>query len=156
MKGSAPRQREVVPAMVGVAGHVSHGKSSLIQLMTGCRMNRAWRNPALPAGVVLLVLGLGNWAVSCSRIAEYEPRANTVPSSPRVESLADFSELTPRTNTTLLKRLKRDMADYTVAGAKLDFYRVVQSGGRLLSALGLVLITAALAHSWRKRGRAAR
>jgi len=40
MTGTVPRQPEVVPAMVGVAGHVSHGKSSLIQLMTGCRMNR--------------------------------------------------------------------------------------------------------------------
>jgi len=40
MTGKAPRQPEVVPAMIGVAGHVSHGKSSLIQLMTGCRMNR--------------------------------------------------------------------------------------------------------------------
>ena len=115
-------------------------------------MDRAWRNPALPIGVVLLVLGLGNWVVSCNRIAEYEPRASTVARETSVQSLADYSELTPRTNATLLKRMNRGMAEYTVAGAKLDIYRVVQSGGRLLATVGLLLITSARAYTWRKRG----
>ncbi|MHC5056354.1 MAG: selenocysteine-specific translation elongation factor [Planctomycetota bacterium] len=35
-----PKQPEIVHAMVGTAGHVSHGKSTLVEILTGCRMNR--------------------------------------------------------------------------------------------------------------------
>ncbi len=35
-----PKTPEIVHAMLGTAGHVSHGKSTLVEILTGCRMNR--------------------------------------------------------------------------------------------------------------------
>jgi selenocysteine-specific elongation factor len=34
------RKREIVHVMVGTAGHVSHGKSTLVEILTGCSVNR--------------------------------------------------------------------------------------------------------------------
>ena len=31
---------QVVNAMIGTAGHVHHGKSALVEILTGCAMNR--------------------------------------------------------------------------------------------------------------------
>ena len=31
---------DIVHAMIGTAGHVSHGKSTLVEILTGCQMNR--------------------------------------------------------------------------------------------------------------------
>jgi selenocysteine-specific elongation factor len=35
-----PKTPEIVHAMLGTAGHVSHGKSTLVEILTGCQMNR--------------------------------------------------------------------------------------------------------------------
>ncbi len=35
-----PKNPEIIHAMVGTAGHVSHGKSTLVEILAGCRMNR--------------------------------------------------------------------------------------------------------------------
>ena len=115
---------------------------------SACRMDGQWRNPALAVGFVLLVLGVGNWLVSASKIAEYTPRASVSSDEDSVVSLEEFPELSARTNRPLLQRLDRGDADYSVADAKLDFYRVVESGGRLLSVAGMLLLTGALARGW--------
>ena len=115
-------------------------------------MQLVWWNPALAAGVVLLVLGVGNWMVSANRTAEHALRARAVVSDEPVPPLDDFVDLTPETNRTLLKRLSRADADYTFADAKLDCYQVVESGRRMLSFAGLRLITGALVQSWWRRG----
>ena len=36
MTGIATRERDILPVMVGTAGHVDHGKTELIRLLTGC------------------------------------------------------------------------------------------------------------------------
>jgi len=115
-------------------------------------MDRLGRNPALPIGFVLLVLGAGNWIVSANRITEYASRVTPVGGSAHAGQLEDFPELSPRTNETLLKRLNRGYVNYSVVDAKLDFYEVVASGGRVLSLIGMLLITAALVQGWRSRG----
>jgi hypothetical protein len=114
-------------------------------------MEHSWRNPALIIGFVLLVLGIGNWLVSANKIAEYAPHRDTNSTDEEVTSLDDFPQLNRWTNTTLLKRLNRGDANYTLAGAKSDFYHVVESGGRILTFIGLLLMTGALVHNWRRR-----
>lgn len=113
-------------------------------------MSGFWRHPALPVGIVLLVLGLGNAIASVSKLAEYERRVHgPVPlDHPALEGL---EHLTMRTNATLLDRLHRRPADYGRAEAKRDFYAVVHSGGRLIAALGVLLIGVALLRHWRHR-----
>lgn len=114
-------------------------------------MSRVWRTPLLPTGIALFVLGVGNWVLSHNKIVEYTERAR--PSNSRIPptSFREFSELTARTNATLLEPLHRGIADYSDVEAKLDFYRVVQGGGRALVFLGLLLVT--LAFLWARRQR---
>jgi hypothetical protein len=114
-------------------------------------MEHPWRNPALLIGFVLLVLGVGNWLVSANKIAEYAPREATTSTDDGGTPLDDFPQLTRWTSSTLLKRLNRGDVDYTLAGAKSDFYHVVESGGRLLAFIGLLLMTVALVQNWRHR-----
>jgi hypothetical protein len=114
-------------------------------------MEHAWRNPALGVGFVLLVLGVGNWLVSANKIEEYAPRETTTSTTSDEAPLDDFPPLNRWTNATLLKRLNRGDVNYTVAEAKSDFYHVVESGGRLLTFIGLLLMTGALVQNWRHR-----
>jgi len=110
-----------------------------------------WRSPLLAVGVVLVVLGLGNWLVSRNKIVEYSQRVDTGGSIDRVGNLAEFPRLTPRTNATLLARLHRGLTDYTFSSAKLDLYQVINGGGLILSLLGLVLIGLAIVRTWLER-----
>ena len=114
-------------------------------------MQGFWRHPALPAGIVLLVLGLGNWMVSRDKILEYERRSRAPGVVEGSGSLEGFTRLTPRTNAMLLERLHRRLGDYGVADAKRDFYTVVQSGGRLIAVVGLLLVGVGLLQRWRDR-----
>ena len=113
-------------------------------------MDGFWRNPALPVGIVLLVLGLGNAIASHSKLVEYERRAGG-PAPLERPQLDGFQRLTARTSATLLDRLHRRRSDYGVVDAKRDFYTVVHSGGRFIAVLGLLLIGVALLQRWRQR-----
>jgi hypothetical protein len=114
-------------------------------------MHAFWRYPALPVGVVLLVLGLGNWVASHGKIAEYERRMQEPDLIEGPIALDGFTHLTPRTNATLLERLHPHFGTYSVAAARRDFYTVVQSGGRIIGVIGLLLIGVGLLQRWRER-----
>ena len=110
-------------------------------------MKRWWFTPALPVGLALLSLGIGNWVISHGKIVEYTQHArpsNTIVAPP---SLSEFPELSPRTNATLLERLHRRGSDYTDVDAKIEFYTVVESGGRVLTFIGMLTITLAFLRS---------
>jgi hypothetical protein len=109
---------------------------------------RTRRNPLTPIGVVLLLLGIGNWYTGIDKIAEYE-RALAMPAAPpAVEAAEDYPDLTPRSRATLLRALGPQASDDAAVRAKLDFYRVVHTGGRVLTLLGLCLAAAGLIRSW--------
>ncbi len=114
-------------------------------------MQGFWRHPALPIGILLLVLGLGNWMGSRSKVLEYERRARAPELVERTGSVEGFKRLTPRTSATVLERLHHRLGDYGVADAKRDFYTVVSSGGRLIAVIGLLLIGIGLLQRWRER-----
>lgn len=106
------------------------------------------RNPFLPIGIVLVVLGFGNWYTGLSKSVEYERllSAGTLPAP--IEDFDEFRELNADTNATLLRTLQRGSDESTIIYAKLDFYRVVQSGGRMLVLLGFFSAAAGMIHSW--------
>ncbi len=106
------------------------------------------RSRVLPVGMVFLVLGLGNWSVSHNKIVEYTQRSRAGNSIDSVTTFTDFPELSARTNGTVLERLHHGPTEYTFTAAKLDFYRVVEGGGRAFALVGLVLIGIALVQSW--------
>jgi len=114
-------------------------------------MISSWRHPALPVGVLLVILGLGNWAVSRDKLFEYGHRIASTDNLAPAGTLADYPELDPRTNATLLERLHKGAPDYSFTAAKLDFYTVVQSGGRLLALVGLLIASVAVVRGWRDR-----
>jgi len=104
---------------------------------------RFWKHPLLPIGLVLLVVGIGNWWISRGKLAEYTQRMQAA--APVTSGdLSDFRELDSRTNATLLRRLHRAPAARGMAAAKRDFYALVNNGGRLIALLGLALATAGL------------
>jgi hypothetical protein len=109
------------------------------------------RDSLLPIGLLLIVIGFGNWYTGVDKGAEYERllAAGNLPTS--VDDYEDFRYLTARTTATLLGPLQRGSDEYTLANAKLDFYKVVQSGGRMLMLLGLFCSAAGAIRLWQRR-----
>jgi hypothetical protein len=102
----------------------------------------------LPVGVLLMVLGAGNWYTGISKGAEHEAllAAGNIPTT--AASFDEFPELSARTTATLLQRLQRGSDQETLISTKLDFYRVVLTGGRMLTILGLFCSLAGLIRTW--------
>jgi len=101
----------------------------------------------IPIGLVLLLLGVGNWYTGISKITEYERVVAAATLPPAGGTAEDFPELTARTRTTLLRALGPAGDEDTAVRAKLDFYRVVHSGGRIVTLLGLCVGAAGLIRS---------
>ena len=113
----------------------------------------AFRNPVLPIGIVLVVLGFGNWYTGRGKAHEYELLLDARHMPANVADFAEFPELTERTNATLLAPLQRGGDESDFVSAKLDFYRVVQSGGRIIMLAGLFCAAAGLIHAWYRQRR---
>ena len=107
-----------------------------------------WRSPVVPIGLVLLLLGAGNWYTGWRKIVEYQSLLERGVAPAAVQEFADFSALTARTNAMLLAPLQNVSRDYTFTHARLDFYQVVRSGGRVLMLAGLLLIATGLGRTW--------
>ena len=76
-----------------------------------------WRYAALPIGLVLIVLGAGNWSVSAPKVAEYTRRASAPEPIDTRASFDEFERLTARTNSGVLEGLHRGSGDYRDADA---------------------------------------
>jgi hypothetical protein len=106
------------------------------------------RHPLLPVGVVLVVLGFGNWYTGMDKSREYMHTLAAGDHSPPIDDFDDFRELNAHTTATLLSSLQRGGDESSIVHAKLDFYQVVQSGGRMLILLGLFCAAAGVIRSW--------
>ena len=108
----------------------------------------ALRNPLLPIGVLLVIIGFGNWYTGIDKGSEYEDLLATGKIPVTEAPFEDFSELSAHTTATLLGPLQRGSDQHTLVSTKLDFYKVAQSGGRILILLGLFCAAAGLIRSW--------
>lgn len=106
------------------------------------------RSPLLPIGLLLVVLGLGNWYTGKTRGAEHERLLATGNIPVLAARFDEFQELNARTTATLLKPLQRGSDQHALIGTKLDFYKVVQSGGHMLVLLGLFCAGAGVVRTW--------
>ncbi|MBI3781874.1 MAG: hypothetical protein HY270_00580 [Deltaproteobacteria bacterium] len=97
---------------------------------------------------MLVLLGLGNWYTGHSQVAEHERllAAGNIPA--RVEQFDEFRELTARTNASLLRPFQGREDARSLINDKLDFYRVLLTGGRILTLMGLFTSAAGLIHSF--------
>lgn len=95
-----------------------------------------FRQPLVPIGLVLMVLGAGNWYAGLEKIEEHERLLAARRRPPHRATFDDFPNLTERTNEGLLRGFQGGSDTAELAGVKLDFYRVVHTGGRVLFLLG--------------------
>ncbi len=93
-----------------------------------------WR---VVAGVVLILLGIGNWLVGLNGIVQY--RRMVVASPPSAELYRNFDELDARTDGAVLAPLTQDERTISYAAAQMDFYHAVYLTGCILFALGLLI-----------------
>lgn len=103
------------------------------------RASRPWyKNTPLVAGLVLIALGLGNWITGSIRTAEH---AQQIEDSRQSPSHGGLSSERPTAE------------EVEIARVRMDFYHVVASGGRLMTAAGFLLATFGLARSLRPQAR---
>jgi len=93
----------------------------------------------LVAGLILLILGLGNWIVGAVQVTKFQRLLRNTAKTGLEDSYRSFQELDLRKNEEVLRRINRDREKYNTARVKVDFYYVVLGGGRLLFFLGLFL-----------------
>lgn len=98
----------------------------------------------LVAGVLCLILGLGNWIVGAVEITRYQGLLHKTAQTGLEESYRSFQELDHQKNEEVLRPINEDREKYNAARVKLDFYYVVVSGGRALFLLGALLTFFAL------------
>ena len=93
----------------------------------------------LVAGLMLLLLGIGNWVVGAVQITKFQGLLRNTAKTGLEESYRNFQELDLRKNEEVLQRINKDREKYNTARVKVDFYYVVLGGGRLLFFIGLFL-----------------
>jgi hypothetical protein len=69
----------------------------------------------------------------------------------RVQQFEEFTQLSARTNATLLRPLQARGDEQAAILQKLDFYRVVASGGRIVTLLGAFTLFVAILVLWYRR-----
>jgi hypothetical protein len=109
-----------------------------------------WR---VVAGVVLMLLGTGNWLVGLNGIVQY--RRLVVATSPSAELYRNFDELDARTDGAVLAPLTQDERTVSYAAAQMDFYHAVYLTGCILFALGLMISLMAFIGAIRRDSREA-
>lgn len=99
------------------------------------REPRPWyKNTPLMAGLVLLSLGLGNWITGTIRTAGHAQR---------------IEEARPAASRGGVSNDRASAEEVEIERVRMDFYHVVASGGRLMTAAGFLLATFGLARSLR-------
>jgi hypothetical protein len=98
-------------------------------------------------GVVLLVLGLGNFIAGRIKVDHYQQVMTEV--APHVGGVSSFllSDVGSAVPSEAQER-------WEIARAKLDFYHVVLSGGQIMLGLGVVCVALALFGRRRRRWQA--
>src|SRR5262245_12570774 len=91
----------------------------------------AYKSLLLVAGVLLIMFGVANWVTGAVRTRPYAKYLRLHP-GPRLPS--------QNLKAQLLEPPDDERQERDVARAKLEFYQVVQSGGRFMVVLGFVCL----------------
>lgn len=99
-----------------------------------------YKSRLLITGITLLCLGIGNWMVGSHKVTHYQ-------------SILPVAVLEPSLLATGTWQLPTEEGErVNIARAKVDFYHVVVSGGRLLASIGVLCTIAALIRLRRRQG----
>lgn len=103
--------------------------------------DRWYKSTLLVTGLVLLVLGIGNWVTGTVRLREHEAIVRAPSPTPHVVA---------RPHAGVAGSSQEEIE---IARGRMDFYHVVASGGRLMTLVGFVLVTFALARRLRPQAK---
>jgi hypothetical protein len=105
-------------------------------------------------GVVLLLLGAGNWLVGLSGIVQYRQLV-VATADPGTELYRNFDELDARTDGAVLAPLTQEDRTVSYAAAQMDFYHAVYLTGCIIFAFGLMVSLMAFIGAIRRDARQA-
>ena len=96
-----------------------------------------YKSRLLILGATLIVLGLGNYLIAYTKVAHYQ------------EQVSELAPYIPQPRPFLMREEGKPFPSETwerweIARAKLDYYHVVLSGGRLMVSVGMVCAVIAL------------
>ena len=91
------------------------------------------------AGIMCLLLGIGNWTVGAVESTKYQSLLHKTAQTGLEDSYRSFQELDHQKNEEVLRRINEDREKYNAARVKLNFFYVVLTGGRVLFLLGSIL-----------------
>ena len=93
----------------------------------------------LIAGLLCLVLGVGNWIVGAVQTVKYQNLLHKTAQTGLEETYRNFQQLDQHKNEEVLRRINEDRERYNAARVKLNFFYVVLTGGRVLFLIGALL-----------------
>lgn len=94
-------------------------------------------NPLFAFGVVLVLLGAGNWIVGAVQVAHYRALVEAGSKTGTEDRSGGSRELSSTKSTEILGRIHEEREKYDAARIKVDFFYVVLRGGLLLFFTGL-------------------
>lgn len=103
--------------------------------------------PGFVTGLVLMLLGAGNWIVGSVQVNHYRAVVAAGPDSGTDGAYGGVGKRTPQGNREILGRIHEEREQYDAAKVKMDFFYVVLTGGLILFLAGLALAGFALFRS---------
>lgn len=104
--------------------------------------------PGFVTGLVLVLLGAGNWIVGSVQVNHYRAVVAAGADFGKDGSYGGFGQRTPQENREILGRIHEEREQYDAARVKMDFFYVVLTGGLILFLAGLFLAGLALFTSY--------
>lgn len=101
---------------------------------------RFLREPTFWCGVAFLLLGIGNWVIGNDKAEAHRRLLRSAEMQLVVTPPEGFDQLDSRTNASLLRPFSVFAGRMSALEQKLQFYRVVASGGRVFCLVGALLI----------------
>jgi hypothetical protein len=105
------------------------------------------------AGLVCLVLGIGNWTVGAIETSKYQALLYKTARTGLEETYRSFQELDHQKNEEVLRRINDDREKFNAARVKLNFFYIVLVGGRLLFLGGALFMLAGFVRLIRRDSR---
>lgn len=112
-----------------------------------------YSNNFMLAGLVCLVLGIGNWLVGGLETVKYQNLLLKTAQTGLEDSYRNFRQLDQQRSEEVLRRLTENREKFNAARAKLKFFYVVLVGGRVLFLVGSVITVLTLIGMIRREAR---
>ncbi|MCY4485513.1 MAG: hypothetical protein OXF11_00125 [Deltaproteobacteria bacterium] len=103
--------------------------------------------PGFVTGVVLVLLGAGNWIIGSVQVNHYRAVVAAGSDSGTEGGYGGVGTRAPQGNRVILGRIHEEREQYDAAKVKMDFFYVVLTGGLILFLAGLALACFALFRS---------